>query len=86
MLRAEAARHVATGYPDAAVEELINLLGVSRQLASWGVPVAAEASASMIETALTAHEQPRSAPLRDALSPAARARMIEGLESLEQTD
>ena len=86
VLRAEAARHVATGYPDAAVEELINLVGVSRELASWGVPAAAEGSAMMIDIALSALEQPRAAPLRDALSPAARARMIQGLESLEQTD
>ena len=86
VLRAEAARRVASGYPDAAVDELIDLLGVSRSLASWGVPAAAEASAQVIDMALTAIEQPRAARLAAAWSPEARSRMLHELELLDLTD
>jgi len=84
--RAEAARLVAAGYPDAAVDELASVLYVAGLLATWGVPVAAEASAELIEMVLFALQQPLAAPLPDALSAEARLAMLAVLDELNETD
>lgn len=84
--RAEAARLVARGDPDAAAIELARVLDLARSLATWGVPSAAEASARMIAIVLDAVEQPRAAPAPGAMSPAARSVLRDALAGLDSTD
>ncbi|GIW74080.1 MAG: hypothetical protein KatS3mg103_0602 [Phycisphaerales bacterium] len=84
--RAEAARLVATGRIDAAADELAEALAVARQLARWGEPVAAQASAEVIEMVLDALAQPAAAPLQRALGPRARGRLAEALQTLDRQD
>ena len=84
--RAEAARLLARGDADGAWLELARVLGVSRELAGWGFPGAAEAAAEAIDTVLVALNQPDAAPMTLAMSPQARGWSLAALMGLDRTD
>lgn len=84
--RAEAARLLARGDADGAWLELALVLGVSRELAGWGFPGAAEAAAEAIDTVLTALDQPDAARMTLAMSPWARTEARSALLGLDRTD
>ena len=84
--RAEAARLLARGDADGAGHELALALGVAREMAAWGVPAAAEASAEVIGTVLDALKQPDAAAMTIAMSTQARAEMANTLQQLDRID
>lgn len=86
VLRAEAGRRVALGDFDGAADALIGVLGLAGALSEWGVPAAAEASASLIELVLDALESPARAPVVRAMSPPAQGRLRDAFASLGRTD
>ena len=86
VLRAEAARLLATGDVDGAAVELVGMLDVPRALVSWGVPVAAEAAAEGIEMLLNALDQPAASPLRAAISPEVGSTLRASLRRLDASD
>ncbi|UYV14162.1 MAG: hypothetical protein NCW75_07680 [Phycisphaera sp.] len=86
VLRAESARLLAAGYPNAAASELENLLELAQELSAWGLPSAAEASAQMIERALDAMDQPDAAPMTIALATASKTGLREAFEGLDTND
>lgn len=86
VMRAEAARLLARGDPDASAEELAAMLGLAGVVAGWGTPASAETSAAIIASVLDALAQPDNAALLRALSTGARARLRHGLAGLDAND
>ena len=84
--RAEAARLLARGDADRAGDELVHILVVSAELASWGYPASAEAASEVIEMALDALRQPDSAAMEIAMGVPSRARVQRALERLNAQD
>lgn len=86
VLRAESARLLAAGDPDGAAAELAGVLDLARNLATWGVPAAAETAAELIARVLDAMGQPDAAAMTIALTTASKARLRSAFEALDAND